>query len=137
MLELLIVVALIACVAAGANLALRESADGDLEKDANRLAALLESGRARSRASGVPVYWAVQGRGFEFQGQPARSLPRHWLGRTTQANPVEPIVLGPEPLIAPAAVALSRSDRPGRTIWVASDGLQPFRVQNDFPGGRP
>ena len=52
LLELLVVVALIAIATAGVSLSLRDSADSALERDATRLAALLETARAQARASG-------------------------------------------------------------------------------------
>ena len=127
LLELLVVVALIAIATAGASLALRDSADSALERDAQRLAALLETARAQARASELAVVWRVQAPGFVFEGLPA--LPRQWLATTTQAS-ASPVQLGPEPLIPPQAIALSSTARPERRIWVVTDGLRPFTVQN-------
>ena len=57
LLELLVVVAIIAIATAGVSFALRDSEATQLEREAQRLAALLESARAQSRSSGVPVRW--------------------------------------------------------------------------------
>lgn len=129
LLELLVVIALIAIVTAGASLALRDSADSALERDAQRLAALLETARAQARASELIVLWRTQPGGFVFEGLPAPGLPRQWLAPTTQAS-AAPVLLGPEPLIAPQAIALSSTTRPDRRLWVVSDGLRPFAVQS-------
>ena len=51
LLELLVVVAIMALAMAGVGLALRDSGQTQLEREAERLAALLEAGRAQSRAS--------------------------------------------------------------------------------------
>jgi 5-(carboxyamino)imidazole ribonucleotide synthase len=98
----LVVVALIAVATAGVSLSLRDSADSALERDAERLAALLETGRAQARAHGMPVVWqtAISGTGFEFAGLPPPGLPRTWLNSNTRAAPGVRVVLGPEPLIA-------------------------------------
>lgn len=70
LLELLVVISIIAVATAGTALALRDSSSGTLEREAERLAALLEAGRAQSRASGVPVRWHSVAGGFEFVGLP-------------------------------------------------------------------
>src|SRR4051812_11626642 len=58
LIELLIVVALIAIASGLASFALRDPAASALENEAARLTALLESGRAQSRATGVAVTWS-------------------------------------------------------------------------------
>ena len=55
LLELLVVVAIIAIATAGVSFAMRDSQATQLEREGQRLAALLESARAQSRSSGVPV----------------------------------------------------------------------------------
>ena len=141
LLELLVVVALIAVATAGVSLSLRDSADSALERDAERLAALLETGRAQARAHGMPVVWQTSsgGTGFEFAGLPPPGLPRTWLNSDTRAAPGVRVVLGPEPLIEPQALALSNANAPGKSLWVVTDGLRPFKVQSTpaTPGGRP
>ena len=139
LLELLVVIALIAVATAGVSLSLRDSADSALERDAERLAALLETGRAQARANGLPVVWRTQAQvgqqGFVFEGLPPPGLPQNWLSDTTRAAPDSAVTLGPEPLIEPQALALSSSTRPDRAIWVVTDGLQPFKVQSSAERG--
>ena len=129
LLELLVVIALIAIATAGASLSLQGSADSALDRDAQRLAALLETARAQARASERTVVWRAQAEGFVFDGLPPPGLPRQWLARTTQAF-AAPVLLGPEPLIPPQAIALSSTARPDRRLWVVTDGLRPFTVQS-------
>ncbi|OYU11211.1 MAG: type II secretion system protein GspH [Comamonadaceae bacterium PBBC1] len=139
LLELLVVMALIVLAMAGVSLSLRDSADSALQHDAERLAALLETGRAQARANGLPVVWrtpgAESGSAFVFEGLPPPGLPRQWLSDTTRTAPGQTLVLGPEPLIGPQALALSSSERPDHRLWVVTDGLRPFRVQNLPPNG--
>ncbi len=139
--ELLVVIALIAVATAGVSLSLRDSADSALQRDAERLAALLESARAQARAQGVPVVWHSQmgGTAFEFAGLPPPGLPRAWLNTQTRAAPGIRLTLGPDPLIEPQAVALSSVSSPSRTLWVVTDGLRPFKVQStpNGPGAQP
>ena len=134
LLELLVVVALIAVATAGVSLSLRDSADSALDRDAERLASLLETGRAQARANGIPVVWRANSQGasqgFVFEGLPPPGLPRDWLTPTTRVAPDTAVTLGPEPLIEPRAVALSSLTRPERQVWVVTDGLRPFKVQN-------
>ena len=127
LIELMVVVALIAIATAGVSLSLRDSAQSALERDAQRLASLLETARAQARASGVPAQWRPTPDGFVFEGFPRSDLPSNWLAETTRASVLAPVLLGPEPLIGPQKVALSHA---GRTVWVVTDGLRPFRVQN-------
>jgi len=141
LLELLMVVALIAVASAGVRFSLQDSADSALKRDAERLATLLETGRAKSRANGAPVVWRSMPQGaaqhFVFEGLPAPGLPSHWLVDTTRvASPVS-VTLGPEPLIAPQAIALSSATRPERQVWVVTDGLRPFKVHNNPEMARP
>lgn len=139
LLELLLVVALIAVVSSVAALALRDPNEARLEREAVRLAALLESARAESRALGVAVTWLprpTQTRSgqldFNFVGLPERlAPPRHWLepgvevevANATAAMPG--IVLGPEPLIGPQRITLRADDR---RVTLVSDGLGPFVI---------
>ena len=62
LLELLVVVTIVALVSAGVGFAVRDSSQVQLERDGERLAALLESARARSRVTGVPVRWVARDR---------------------------------------------------------------------------
>jgi general secretion pathway protein H len=136
LLELLVVVALIAVATAGVSLSLRDSAQSALQRDAERLAVLLETGRAQARANGLPVVWRTQDnsvntlQSFVFEGLPPPSLPQNWLSETTRARVGSAITLGPEPLIEPQAVALSAAQSSGQTLWVVTDGLRPFKVQS-------
>ena len=64
LLELMIVVAIIALATAGVSLALRDSDSTQLEREALRLSALLESARAQSRTSGIALIWQPTPEGF-------------------------------------------------------------------------
>jgi general secretion pathway protein H len=128
LIELLVVVAIIAIATAGVSFALRDSQATQLEREAQRLAALLESGRAQSRSSGVPVRWYATAGGFRFEGVPPGALPEHWLSETTQVAGTATLQLGPEPIIGRQAVVLTASGAPGRALRVATDGLRPFAV---------
>jgi len=134
LLELLVVVALIAVATAGVSLSLRDSAESALARDAQRLASLLETARAQARASGVAAQWQPTASGFEFTGLPHRKLPSQWLNDNTRAAVNAPIVLGPEPMIGPQTVALSQvqsnPQSPAMRLWLVTDGLRPFTVQN-------
>lgn len=137
LLELLVVLAIAALATAGATLALRDSNATQLEREALRLAAMLESARAQSRTSGIPVVWRTLPQGFEFLGLLPReedpdSLagPRDWLDPQTRAQIVRPanaatLVLGPEPLIASQRLVLLLGER---QLTLATDGLAAFAV---------
>ncbi|BDT68949.1 hypothetical protein os1_31360 [Comamonadaceae bacterium OS-1] len=129
LLELLVVVAIIAIASAGVAFALRDNSQTLLERDAARLAALFESARAQSRATGVPVRWRPTPEGFVFDGMPAKTLPNRWLGNDTVARETAPVLLGPEPVIGRQAIVLQSISQPSQALRIATDGARPFSVQ--------
>jgi general secretion pathway protein H len=157
LLELLIVLAIVAVTAGFARLALRDGTATRLERDAVRLAALLEMARAESRVSGTTVRWVPGGgvadpaavrsaepapKAFQFLGLGAKTqLPSAWLDDRVNAR-VEGatfVVLGPEAILPRQRVLLRLEDQ---QIEVASDGLGPFAVNglgtsDATPAGRP
>jgi general secretion pathway protein H len=139
LIELMVVMVIVGLSAALVSLNLPDPRPSRLEREADRLCALLESGRALSRASGQVVTWwprAGQGDGaFEFVGVPASAeLPRQWLNAGVVAEvPSSPaLLLGPEPIL-PAQTVVLRLDELRLTI--ASDGLQPFRIRSEAAEG--
>jgi general secretion pathway protein H len=140
LLELMVVVALVALATAAVSFAMRDDGGTRLEREGLRLSAMLESARAQSRTSGLPVVWRQLPQGFEFVGLPTardgRALPgslagaRGWLSPDTQAVVLQPpgsqvLVLGPEPLIAAQRLELVQGER---RLTLATDGLAPFAV---------
>jgi general secretion pathway protein H len=148
LIELLVVLALVAIAAGMVSLAVRDGAATKLEEEGARLAALLESARAESRAAGVLVRW-VPARGddpglgavggaaaaagedaaFRFVGLPASiALPTHWLEPRVSAQVVggTSLVLGPDAIVPPQRLVLRLDDR---RIEIATNGLEPFAIQ--------
>jgi len=136
LLELIVVIAIIAMATASVTFAMRDSSAARLDREADRLAALLESARAQSRASGVAVRWRlVEGGSFVFEGLPPDALPNGWAtsGISAQAAlangaPVPAVLLGPDPIIAAQQIVLYSEGPPARSLRVATDGLRPFTV---------
>ena len=137
LLELLVVVAIIAIGSAGVGFAMRDGAQSQLEREAQRLSALLESARAQSRSTGMPVRWVGNSQGFRFEGLPPGALPSLWLGTSIElsapAGTTTTLTLGPEPLIGRQALILGSADAPGRQITVTTDGLRPFSITTALP----
>lgn len=131
LLELLVVVAIMAIATAGVGLALRDSAQTLLEREAQRLAALLESARAQSRMTANPIRWRATETGFTFDGAMQASLPSAWLEPDVRAVTSESIVLGPEPIIGPQRIRLASRSDPPRSLVIATDGVRPFAVSPD------
>ncbi|MFN3862198.1 MAG: Tfp pilus assembly protein FimT/FimU [Roseateles sp.] len=136
LIELLVVVALIAITSATISLALRDPTELQLQREAQRLAALLETARAESRASGLAVRWIPKGvkagEDFHFAGLPPTiELPSRWLGdpvavsipSATAQNPG--LVLGPEPVIPAQQLRLQLGSQ---SLVLATDGLAAFDV---------
>ncbi len=154
LIELMVVLALVAIAAGGAMLAMRDAPEAALQREADRLVALLEAARAQSRASGLAIVWQADEGGFAFVRGPAstavqgaaaavaegsgqgmaaqegaRTQPPDqslaWLDPQVRALPAEPLLLGPEPIIEARSIVLALQ---GRSISVFSDGLRPFAI---------
>jgi general secretion pathway protein H len=141
LLELMIVLVVIGVAAAVVSLTLRDPSATQLEREAARLAALLESARAESRASGRVALWRPGGEvtpgsdavlpGFRFIGLPRSIvLPSRWLDPQVDAQVVGApvVVLGPEPLIGAQRIRLRLGEQ---QLSLATDGLGPFTVLDE------
>lgn len=139
LLELLLVVALIAMAGAGVGFALRDAGDNQVEREAQRLVALLDAARAQSRASGVPVVWHADADGFEFAGLPAAGAAHTpWMAPGMSVRDGSTLLLGPEPIIERQQLELVLGTH---TVRIATDGLRPFSVlasgpDSPLPGSR-
>ncbi len=151
LLELLVVLAIVAMASVGVGLAMRDDTQVRLAREALRLSALLESARAVSQTTGVPVRWHATTEGFRFIGAETdasgQTLPRQWLDADTRAS-IDPassvlrpgapstrtntptLLLGPEPIITPQAVTLASMSQPQQRVRIATDGVRPFAVQD-------
>ncbi len=136
--EVLVVMAIVGLASAMVTLAIRDPATTRLDQEGVRLAALLESARAESRASGVAVRWrptrssdergAGETADFRFVGLPSRlGLPTRWLDRETSAEIAggAAVTLGPEPIIGAQRITLRLGHR---RLELATDGFGPFGV---------
>lgn len=131
LLELLVVISLMAVATAGVSLSLRDSGEQQLEREAQRLATLLESARAQARANGSLVTWQPLPQGFRFDGLATGvKMPTQWLQTTVQVQPNTAVVLGPEPLIPRQSITLSLPQSSVPPLRLVTDGLKPFTVQN-------
>ncbi|UZG43841.1 prepilin-type N-terminal cleavage/methylation domain-containing protein [Caldimonas thermodepolymerans] len=140
LLELLVVLALLAITVGTVTLAIRDPAATQLEREAERLAALLESARAEARAAGLRVLWqpvrvqdGSSGPHFRFIGLPEGiELPDTWLNPGVRADIVGApvLVLGPDPIIGAQRLTLALDDR---RVTLATDGLLPFAITSEVP----
>ncbi len=146
LLELLVVITIIAIGSAGVSFALRDSASTSLNREADRLSAVLEAARAQSRSSGVALAWVALPEGFAVL--PSAVLANVGNGRVNlnvQAmNPwlssgtvvqikagqrnASSLQLGPEPMLPAQSVELKLGEQ---SLRIASDGLRPFAVQSE------
>ncbi len=144
LLELLVVMAIVAIASAGVVLAMRDSSASALERDAQRLAAVLESGRAHARMQGTPVYWRAVSGGFVLEGLNPPQPPQAWLSADTSVtavlhaptsgasgapgNNAERLSLGPEPILDAQGLVLAVRNKPEIQLQLATDGLRPFAL---------
>lgn len=73
LLELLVVLAIIGFSVAGVSLSLRDSSQTQIEREAQRLIALLEAARAQSRTSGIALIWQATPEGFVIRPAPVQN----------------------------------------------------------------
>ena len=144
LIELLLVLALIALASGLMALSLRDGDEVALDREAQRLAALLEAARAEARATGVAVRFELLGdrpgtpggpeAGFRFVGLAGAAPAGRWLDPAVQARielgesrpgTAPALRLGPEPLIGAQRLTLSLH---ARSRVLATDGLAPFAV---------
>lgn len=142
LIELMVVITMIAIATAGVSFALRDNESTLLDREAERLAVVLEAARVQSRSTGQALAWLPQPQGFVVL--PARELAgsqvsiniasiNPWLTPDMNAQIISSstlaqrsILLGAEPMIAPSSVLLSLGTR---RLRVVTDGLRPFTVQ--------
>ena len=127
LIDLLVVLAIVAIASAGAVLTLRDSTITDLERDAQRLGAVLASARAQSRMQGTPVWWRPSPTGFLIDGLQPPQAAQTWLSPDTKSSSPA-VVLGPEPLIDAQTIVLESRRQTATRVQLSTDGLRPFAV---------
>ncbi len=108
LLELLVVLAIIGFAVAGVSLSLRDSSQTQLEREAQRLVAVLEAARAQSRTSGMALIWQATPEGFVIR--PAYAPNQAQGGNntitSTPSNAASPIAARAEKWLAMGTQAL-------------------------------
>ena len=127
LIELLVVLAIVAIASAGVLLTLRDSSATDLERDAQRLGAVLASARAQSRMQGTPVWWRPSPNGFLIDGLQPPQAAQTWLSPDTKSSSPA-VVLGPEPVIDAQTIVLESRLQAATRVQLSTDGLRPFAV---------
>jgi general secretion pathway protein H len=128
LIELLVVLAIVAIASAGVVLTLRDSTATDLERDAQRLSAVLASARAQSRMQGTPVWWRPSPNGFLIDGLQPPQAAQTWLSPDTKSSSPA-VVLGPEPVIDAQTIVLESRRQAATRGQLSTDGLRPFAVE--------
>jgi len=130
LIEIMVVMALIAVAVGVVTLSLRDPAAAQLDREAVRLAALLEGARAESRSAGVPLRFEIGSKPddppFRFVGTIGGApMPTRWLADEVTAEVIgaRALILGPEPLIGPQRIVLRLGER---NLTLATDGIGPF-----------
>ncbi len=140
LIELMVVVLIVALASGMVAFSIRDNQGIALERDGQRLAALLEFARAQSRLQGTPVHWRATRNGFVLEGLHKPVAEQAWLSQETRVLDVVPhspladatklarLDLGPEPVLVPQAVVLTGGPAAGPTVRVATDGVRPFAI---------
>jgi general secretion pathway protein H len=134
LLELLVVLSVLALASGGVIWRLYDPAARQLQQEASRLAAVLEAARSQSRARGQALRWRTTPEGYAFDGAAGLPQPAPWLFVDTRAQVLraQALLLGPEPVIGSQAVVITHGPT-GRSVWVLTDGVRPFKVQWSTP----
>lgn len=127
LIELLVVLAIVAIASAGVVLTLRDSTATDLERDAQRLSAVLASARAQSRIQGTPVWWRPSPTGFLIDGLQPPQAAQTWLSPDTKSSSPA-VVLGPAPVIEAQTIILESRRQTATRVKLSTDGLRPFAL---------
>jgi general secretion pathway protein H len=125
LLELMIVLLILGIVSAAVVFGSSGGPSRALHQEGERLAAVLEAGRAQSRATGVGVYFQPREGGFALASS-AGTLTRTWMIPGVTATPNTSFALGPDPIITAQRVGLMLD---GQTVVVATNGVTPFAVE--------
>jgi len=145
LIELMVVVMVIALASGMVVFSMRDTQGIALERDAQRLAAMLEYGRAQSRMQGTPVRWRATEGGFAIDGLNKPIPAQPWLSedtlvldilpRTGEVRPTTMLTvdLGPEPVLRPQAVIMASRQQPQTRVQIATDGVRPFAIVQTGP----
>ena len=130
LLELLVVLVIVALASGVVALSMRDSVSTQLEREGERLSALLEGARAEARTSGAAVMWVPgnfpEESAFRWIGLSAgKPRPTGWLDERVSAQVLgqRALVLGPDAILPAQRVVLRLADK---RLDVATDGLGPF-----------
>ena len=146
LIELMVVVMVIALASGMVVFSMRDTQGIALERDAQRLAAMLEYGRAQSRMQGTPVRWRATEGGFAIEGLNKPMPAQPWLSEDTMVFDVLPhtseirsdtmltLNLGPEPVLRPQTVLIASRQQPQTRVQVATDGVRPFAIVQTAAG---
>lgn len=130
LLELLVVLAIIGVAAGGIMLGLRDNQETQLYKQAEQVAAVLEIGRAQSRARGLAAEFAVNEEGFMVK-DPGVAIDEKkltpWLAKGIVVAGSLPVRLGPEPILPAQTIVLSLGDH---SLRIGTQGLKPFAIED-------
>lgn len=140
LIEVMVVLAVMAMAAGMVALAWPADPQRALQRDAERVAAVLQAQRVLSRATGQARWWQLQAGALlvyaEGSGpQPVLQLaPQDARVRWATALQGQRFQLGPEPIVPPQTLQLWREGTSADTalqgaVWVATDGVRPFAVQ--------
>ncbi len=133
LLELLVVLAIIGVAAGGIMLGLRDSQETKLYKQAEQIAAVLEIGRAQSRARGLAAEFAVDEEGFMVK-DPGMAIDEKkrtpWQVKGITVSGSLPVHLGPEPILPAQTIVISLGDH---SLRVGTQGLKPFAIEELQP----
>ena len=107
LLELLVVLSIIGLAMAGVSLSLRDSSQTQIEREAQRLVAVLEAARAQSRTSGVALVWQPTSEGFAIRPALSSGITHSGTPNNTPAthHAVSPIAARTERWLATGTVA--------------------------------
>ncbi len=148
LLELLVVLAIIGLAMAGVSLSLRDSSQTQIEREAQRLVAVLEAARAQSRTSGVALVWQATPEGFAIRpalaaGQSNNTPSPSALNNNNPTNPIASrnetwLAAGTQAIISTSATAADNAASTNLVVLGPEPILPPARITISLaPANKP
>ncbi len=136
LLELLVVLAIIGLAMAGVSLSLRDSSQTQIEREAQRLVAVLETARAQSRTSGVALVWQATPEGFAIRPALVAGQSNNTPSPSALNNAASPIAsrnetwlaVGTQAIISTSATAADNAASTNLVVLGPEPILPPARI---------
>lgn len=138
LIELLVVLVIVVSVVKGVGMAVVNRGSDSLDREAQRLAAVLEVARAQAQVSGTEIRVDISTDGFSVTRESVHEavpstqstpwLSQGTIGKVSGKLGATSIQLGPEPFIDAQEIVLTNINVPSESVKLMTDGVGPFVI---------